>query len=250
MTLTIEVLAGMGNRLRAMVSAMCLAEDLRTPLRVVWSANNPSCMAPFGSLFDVQQLPSWVTVQMGQVTEPSVSILSPSDLEMWLSSGVHDGTISSYGHFYQKDPERWLRHLRSLRPLLTVDVPQNAVGVHIRRGDHQLSKTQSPLDAFISSMETYPETTLFIVATDSATEKKRLQERFGERVVFHATSLSRMTLQGMRSALTDFIALSKCKVILGSYNSSFSELAALYGGVQLQVVKITTCSRDHVSKFS
>ena len=242
MTLTIEVLAGMGNRLRAMVSAMCLAEDLHTTLRVLWPANNPACMAPFESLFDTQQLPSWVTVQMGHVVDPSVSVLSPSDLEMWLSSGGSHGdikTISSYGHFYQKDPERWLRHLRSLRPLVSVDVPPNAVGVHIRRGDHQLSKSQSPLDAFISIMETYPETTPFIVATDSATEKKRLQERFGDRVIFHATSLSRMTVQGMKSALTDFIALSKCNVILGSYNSSFSELAAFYGGVQLQVVKIT-----------
>jgi hypothetical protein len=40
----------------------------------------------------------------------------------------------------------------------------------------------------------------------------------------------------MNDAVTDFIALSRCKKILGSYASSFSELAALYGDVPLEVI--------------
>jgi hypothetical protein len=45
-----------------------------------------------------------------------------------------------------------------------------------------------------------------------------------------------MTQKGMNDAVLDFMALSRCKKILGSYASSFSELAALYGDLPLEVV--------------
>ena len=235
MSLTIEVLAGMANRLRAMVSAMCLAEDLGKPLRVIWSANNPACMARFETLFT--GVPSWVTVVMGPIHENSTMILTENDMNDWIKLGA-TGLIRSYAHFYQKDSTRWLAHLRALKPMTSPEVPPNAIGVHIRRGDHQKAKLYSPIEAFISQMNTYPITTQFIVATDSLIEKRTLQEHFGPRVIFHATSLSRMTQQGMKGAVDDFIALSKCSTILGSYQSSFSELAALYGDKPLQVIAV------------
>jgi hypothetical protein len=237
MVLTIHVLAGMGNRLRAMISAICWAEDRDMSLRVVWDANDPACMARFESLFERSSLPRWVTVDMGPMEGESVMILSPQDMETH-AKATH---ISSYGQFYQKDPERWLRYLRALRPVPSL-IPNHpylnsgAVGVHIRRGDHTKAKKFSPINAFISAMDTHSPDTVFIVATDSNTDKKIITDKYNQRVWFPATSLSRMTQKGMNDAVTDFIALSRCKKILGSYNSSFSELAAMYGDVPLKVV--------------
>lgn len=236
--LTVEVVAGMANRLRAMVSAMCLADDLKMRLKVIWSPNSPSCMTLFGTLFAIESLPSWVTVVIGPMLETATEVLSPQDLEVWLSKPPTP--IRSYGHFYQKDMPRWLNYLRILQPNSRIKLPfvtPNTVGIHIRRGDHQKSKIYSPLTSFISVMQAEPPNTQFIVATDSQVDKEALLNLFGQRVTFPAVNLSRMTQLGMQSAMTDFISLSRCCKIFGSYQSSFSEIAALYGGVPLHVIK-------------
>jgi hypothetical protein len=241
MSLRIEVVAGMANRIRSLISGICLAEDLDLNLHVIWSANDPACMIPFQELFSTASLPRWVHVDMGPLEGRSVELLSPEDLEKYVALPASERLlqIRSYGHFYQKDPERWLKYLRALRPAEDlIQCPfSEAVGVHIRRGDHTKAKKFSPIDAFIVAMRSLPENTCFVVATDSLNEKTRLLEEFGPtRLWFPATSLSRMTRIGMKSALADFIGLSNCKKILGSYDSSFSQIAALYGGVPLEVV--------------
>ena len=243
MSLTLEVVAGMANRIRSLISGICLAEDLDLNLHVIWSANDPACMIPFQELFKTTSLPRWVRVDMGPLEGKSVELLSPEDVERYitLSPSQRPLQIRSYGHFYQKDPVRWLKYLRALRPAeaippLTFSAP---VGVHIRRGDHTKAKVYSPIDAFIKAMKALPEDTCFVVATDSLAEKTRLINEFSaDRLWFPAKTLSRMTLLGMKSALEDFIALSRCKKILGSFDSSFSQIAAMYGDVPLEVVKV------------
>ena len=242
MSLTLEVVAGMANRIRSLISGICLAEDLDLNLHVIWSANDPACMIPFQELFAVSSLPRWVRVDMGPLEGKSVELLSPEDVERYIALPPTERPlqIRSYGHFYQKDPVRWLKYLRALRPTDSVAAaPFSApIGVHIRRGDHTKAKVFSPIDAFVQAMKALPEDTQFVVATDSLSEKTRLLEEFGAaRLFFPATSLSRMTRLGMKSALADFIALSKCKKILGSFDSSFSQIAAMYGDVPLEVVK-------------
>ena len=227
----------MANRLRAMISAICWAEDRGLSLHVIWSANDPACMARFETLFERSSLPRWVTVDMGPMMGEAITVLSPDDM----AAHADAIKIRSYGHFYQKDPVRWLRYLRALRPV-TSNVPnhpfftQKAIGVHIRRGDHMKARERSPASAFIKAMDAEPADTVFVVATDSNTEKALINERYKGRIWFPATSLSRMTQKGMDDAVSDFMALARCKRILGSYASSFSELAALYGDVPLEVV--------------
>lgn len=235
MSLHIEVLAGMGNRLRAMISAICWAEDRDLSLHVIWPANDPACMARFQTLFDPRSLPRWVTVDMGPMESEATMILSPEDMEKTPNAT----TIRSYGHFYQKDPKRWLHYFRALRPVM--EIPSNlfttsSVGVHVRRGDHEKAKRHSPLSAFIRAMDAESPTTVFTVATDSMNDRRELEERYRGRIWFPAAALSRITQKGMNDAVVDFIALSRSSKILGSFASSFSELAAMYGDVPLDVI--------------
>ena len=242
--LTIEVLAGMANRLRALVSAICLAEDLDRNLHVIWSANDPACMARFESLWERSSLPRWVTEDMGPLLEPGVMVLSPSDMEEYVKRG-DTRPIRSYGHFHQTDAPRWLTYLRKLQPTIHLAPQLNTpffsdpvaiVGVHIRRGDHMKARKESPLEAFLVAMHAEPPTTKFFLATDDATERRAIEAEFPGRVWSPATTLSRMTQKGMQDAVVDFIGLSRCSKILGSYDSSFSQLASLYGNKALHVV--------------
>jgi len=114
------------------------------------------------------------------------------------------------------------------------------VGVHIRRGDNNASIKESPSELFWEAMTAYPEATMFYVATDSMEEREEAVRRFPGRILTgSATILSRNDPFGCREAMLDFYCLSRCSEILGSYYSSFSEMAAAYGGVPLRVMKIS-----------
>lgn len=242
--LTIEVLAGMANRLRALISAICLAEDLDRNLHVIWSANDPACMARFESLWDRSTLPPWVRVDMGPLEEPGVMVLSPMDMEEYVKRG-DTRPIRSYGHFHQSDMPRWLKYLRKLQPSVQCAYQLNTpfltntnpiVGVHIRRGDHTKARLNSPLAPFLEAMAYEPPETKFLVATDDPLERRAIEAAFPGRTWFPATTLSRMTQKGMQDAVLDFIGLSRCRKIFGSYDSSFSQLASLYGNKPIHVI--------------
>lgn len=254
-TLVLQVCAGLANRLRALVSGICLAEDLKRPLHVIWPANEPSCMARFKDLFDDTSLPSWVKVDMGPLEGESVMVLSPEDMELYVKMDSKM-PMKSYGWFYNRDLPRFYAHFRQLKPIQSLyaelsnipvlkNRPAHLVGVHIRRGDHEKARTHSTLNIFIEHMREEPSTTHFIVATDSKVERKALVEAFGaNRLTFPANSLSRMTLRGIQDAVLDFVALSKTDKILGSYASSFSEMAAIYGATPLLVMKVPQPNPD------
>lgn len=236
---TVEVVAGLANRLRALVSAICLAEELNCSLHIVWSALEGECHARFQDLFE--PIPG-VRITTGPILGEYVTVLTETDLAHWKSHTPHL-PIKSHGQFYTSHPERWSTHLRNLRPLPAILIrletglfAQCPIGVHIRRGDNTVSRQASPLDTFVDKMNTFPSDALFVVATDDEPTRESLSARFGTRVRFPATIRSRVNTRGVQDALLDFIALSKCSTILGSIGSSFSDVAAQYGGVPLVLV--------------
>jgi hypothetical protein len=243
MALTIEVLAGMANRIRAMISAICLAEDLGQSLHVIWSANDPACMIRFQDLFQ-SGLPSWVSVDMGPLEGKWKEIQTESDFLEWQQESS-DLPIKSHNAFYDYQSPRWIKYVRALKPAFLIQEKLNhpflqeseVVGVHIRRGDHKKAREYSTTEAFLDSMKKESPSTKFIVATDSVIVKRELEAQFGDRLWFPAKTLTRMSRIGIQDGLLDFLAISKCSKILGSYDSSFSELASLYGNIPLVVIK-------------
>ena len=116
-------------------------------------------------------------------------------------------------------------------------VKRGDVGVHIRRTDNKVSCEKSPTAAFIAAMSTYPNDTVFFIATDDNREWEILSKIFpAERLIRATTNSSRDTSDGMRAAFIDFLCLAGCDEILGSAGSSFSEMAAAYGDKPLHMV--------------
>jgi hypothetical protein len=117
----------------------------------------------------------------------------------------------------------------------------NTIGIHIRRTDNNLSIKYSPLEGFIDLMNmeiSRYRDTLFYLATDSSDDETRLKNIFGDRIITHTKILERNTEKGIQDALIDLYCLSKTSKILGSYYSSFSEVAAQINKIQLiQVYK-------------
>ena len=115
------------------------------------------------------------------------------------------------------------------------------IGIHIRRGDHNIAIQKSPINLFITAMENAidqnPQTN-FYLATDSESDKQLLKNKFGNRIITSQQAAERNTTSGIQNAVVDLYALSKTHTIFGSYYSSFSEIAAQLGNNKLHILTI------------
>jgi len=228
----LQVCAGLGNRLRATVSGLCAAKDLGRQIIVSWPVE-PAFRATWDDIFEPQ--PWIVTSAMGDLR----MCLSPSDWET--EKQRPHIAIKSYGQFYRSDD--WLPTLQSLKPreeyianVRAILGESRPVGVHIRRTDNLKSIMLSPTTAFFDAMDAYPKNTRFFLATDDPTEFAAVAERYPGRIINAPALSERHTVKGVKEAFTQFLALSQCSEILGSVASSFSEMAAAYGGILLKRV--------------
>jgi hypothetical protein len=225
-TIVLEVCAGFANRLRALVSGICYAEEHNKKLLVNW-VPHPTCYAKLDHLLDTDSFPSFVLFSSSYLTKEPKMILNDDDL---ISLPRY---IKSYSHFYKKNPERFNFHLRNLRFKASSSSSKSFVGVHIRRTDHTKCIIESPLSFFIETMSREPSETRFYLATDCVNSRKNIIEVFKDRVITSDIVLKRTSVEGVKGAIIDFVNLATCSKIIGTKHSSFSEMAALYGDVEL-----------------
>jgi hypothetical protein len=248
--------AGLANRMRSIVSAMCLASERGIPLQIQWKNDPAIFTAPFHMIFDMSSFPNWVQVQ-DSVLEPSSlwtrirEVNSASDL-MFYERDMGDRLplrFKSWAKFYTRDDARYLSLLRAIRPTDEIRSRTNAllnpamadgstiVGVHVRRTDHKKAIEHSPSDAFWRAMSEFSAGTKFYFASDSVPERNDAVRRFpGQVILAPLRSLDRNNPFGCQDGMLDLYCLSKCSQILGSFGSSFSEMAADWGGVPLRVI--------------
>ncbi len=110
----------------------------------------------------------------------------------------------------------------------------STVGVHIRRSDHEEAIRYSPIDGFIDKMISMLEDGVesFFLATDSLEVENEIKSHFGTRIISRKKSFNRNSPDGGQDALIDLYCLSNTKSIIGSYNSTFSQVAAEIGGIE------------------
>lgn len=117
----------------------------------------------------------------------------------------------------------------------------NVVGVHLRRTDNQQSLVYSSTARFIELMQAEIErdgNTQFFVATDSSSEEEYLQQIFPDRIITYAKkSLERDNPVAIQDAVVDLYCLSKCRNLIGSYYSSFTDTAHQINGIDYLIVK-------------
>ncbi|MDE6272023.1 MAG: hypothetical protein K2M31_03345 [Muribaculaceae bacterium] len=113
-------------------------------------------------------------------------------------------------------------------------------GMHIRQTDNHLSIANSPIEVFERKIEDLltenPKVRIFL-ATDSQEVKTRFGIKFGDAIRYNRRPAERSTPEGMLDAAAEMLILSRSKGIFGSYWSSYSEAAAIIGGVPLEILK-------------
>lgn len=259
--ITLEPIAGLGNRLRAVDSACALADELGRPLRIIWTRTT-DCACRFDRLFE--PIPGAIVVERGWWAN---RLLRRAELlggrythvirepEMWplRASGYDFRGLAGERAVFIQTCQRFLAAptmglasrftlvaaLKAECQRVTAGFTEATVGVHIRRGDHQEARQHSPTALFLERMSAEVRrrsAVRFFLATDDPGVEAEVRHLFGERVLTYRKPFNRDTDAGIRAAAVEMFALARTTRILGSYFSSFSEVAAELGGCPLDIV--------------
>ncbi|MBO4336994.1 MAG: hypothetical protein J5842_02875 [Lachnospiraceae bacterium] len=242
--------------MRAIGSAMILANRRGEELLVYWKVA-PELGCPFEQLFEKSTAfklknyrsdyyPPKVLAQLTGFRVDNEAIRSNRTEE-----GLNDAYVSSLpGKVYIATEEHFFKNrdysafvprkdLMKRVDELTQPCKDRLVGVHIRRTDNKPAIGKSSTDAFIKAMEkelTQNSDTMFYIATDDLKEEMLLRDRFKGHIISNeGRDLSRDSITGIRDALIDLYSLASSTKIIGSYFSSFTDLASDIRGIPLTI---------------
>lgn len=117
---------------------------------------------------------------------------------------------------------------------------KRTIGLHIRRTDNAASINNSPLESFMQIIDeeiSKDVQTVFYLATDDNNIKKKLIQQYGKKIITFFQDTNRDSLEGMKIAVIDLFCLSRTNKIIGSVSSSYSQIAADLGNIDIQYAK-------------
>lgn len=267
----VEPCAGLGNRLLGMASAYAVAKKLDRELVVIWKRET-GCNIRADELFDLPMQVVEIS-ENGYKKEPLARLAGDREKKKWRAKASRFLECDDMERIKQEEGyDALLRaikqepviYIKAFGPICEVDAASYAflkpsagiekkgeplfaqlgahtVGVHVRRTDHTEAIANSPLELFVTRMKeelALDAETRFFVATDDATVKEELRAALpADRLLFNEKGIiDRDSKDGLMDALIEMLALSKCRKILGSYNSTFSLLPSYIGNIPLEVV--------------
>ena len=265
--LIIDPAGGLCNRLRALDSAIALAKAINKPVNLIWRRNNrlSELNCNFSSLFNTPE----IITKLSQPYTPHFvkriiknlhlyqfrcqRTFFQKDIENLLKRNYNFANIRNYRSIYISTASKFYNNPHPFsdfvpKPEITNIVndivkrfDSNTIGVHIRRTDNLHSRSISGIEKFIEKMEGeihQNSQTDFFLATDDPKVEKFFVERYSEKViVYPKRDLKRSNPAAIEDALVDLLCLSKTTKILGSYWSSFTDIASQMNNVKLVIVR-------------
>lgn len=258
----VQPLGGLCNRMRVIVGAVSLAKKMGGQLTIIWTQDT-TLNAKFSDLFEsipykVIECPliSWKykIIYHWYKDIKRYKILD----DQWICENVRGKSfdtwkekkyiseniflMTSHDILLDEDYSILKPRMSVVNSLNNVKCDNNTIGLHIRRTDNTESVKYSPTELFLTKVEEElkgDSRVKVYLATDDPSEEPAFIARFGDNVIiYHKHSLDRNNLVAIQDALVDLYNLSHCKKIYGSYCSSFSDTAALWGRVRKIELKI------------
>lgn len=254
--LIIQPVGGLCNRMRSINSARILAKKRSDKLTVIWSINK-ELGCPYDSIFVPAS--SFRVINIRSKWDPRKlwfqlsamlfgSFVNNSEILRHKGNGTLEKSfeeslkkltyIATEEHFYEShdySPFAPSGKIAEKISEMQKKIGTHAVGVHIRRTDNKPAIGKSSTDAFIKSMsealEKDPDT-VFYVATDDFSEEETLRGQFPDKIISNETrELARDSVAGIQDAMLDLYCLASTQKIIGSYFSSFTDIAADMHGI-------------------
>jgi len=264
--LIIEPSLGLGNRIRALDSAIAYSEAKNCKLVVIWISNS-ECNSRFTDLFELpEELFQLIEVNSGLLSKMLLKLVK-AILQIFLNNYLNNKRtiqlkketgsfckgitrflekprtmnvvyLQSFSRFFRSSktpPYDKFVPIKNIQNIINQYDLENTVGIHVRRTDHERSIKRSPLSGFIEAMNdelSSDQKVKFFLATDDPQTEIELKNKFPNRVMVHPKpSLDRNDPLAVRDAVVDLYCLANCKKLIGSYRSSFSETAYEIKGI-------------------
>lgn len=264
---------GLANRMKAVASSFILAQQNQIKTNVIWF-QDWALHAPFNTVFEPIHSPN-ICIKEASLIDHIIydrprakNLYIPRLFQYFIfRSCLYEKTIQDLkkqnfnfnnwiqkGHVYmasyldfQEISTDILRQLFiPLPPIqaridhLSQQFSPYTLGVHVRRTDNAASIELSPIELFFTAIDKeidlYADASIYL-ATDDESVKLELQKRYGKRLLFAKDKADRSSITGIQGGIVDMYALARTQKILGSFHSSFSELAAQVGNIPLEIIK-------------
>lgn len=222
MSLSLQLNGDLANRIEALVSGICWAEELGVRLEVWWWMFPKGIQCSFAACIDIRSVPSDVGIRDGHLLESTV-IRSQTE---FIEKG-YPTVIQSKSRFYERDSKRWLHYLQMIQPSYQISsririTPfQSSVGIYIH------SMNQPPLAKVLAEVWTkHRDKTHFLVSTDSEETKRFLDLMFRNRVSFTNPQIAPFSKQYYLDQTYDFFCFTRCELILDCTGAALPRVAA------------------------
>ncbi len=236
---------GLSNRIKCIVSSMKIAKETKKELLLYWPKNE-GCNSSFKDLFDnkISEIKKEELLEMMKSGKKGCKFLV-RDSSLLDSFGEKD-IFGFETKLYEKKKEiiEYLSEIKIKKDVLNLvekfyreNLKNKIIGIHIRRGDFLKIRSGiwkiSPEEGFIEEIRkeiSLEKQAKFFLATDDLETEKRIKSLFGERIItYPKKEYNRDKENSVKEALIELILLSKTKKIIGTYGSSFTEMAWFFG---------------------
>lgn len=249
--------SGFANRMRVLASAAVIAKRSNRILIVDWQTEANVCQADFHDLFenDIPELKNVksvskargrryvmtndLTVDLQALYTAFPNIVSDKaevvHVEAWSAFKPADMDFAPYvdacASFYRSLVPTSIIRRRIAQVRRTFASAGQMVGVHYRNWENPAfarAPRKAYIDAMLRTLEEKP-TTVFYVATDDAKALFDFRRQIGADRIRHSPSVSgqRNSTAAQQKAVADWFLLGLTDFVIGTYQSSFSDEAAL-----------------------
>lgn len=175
--------------------------------------------------------------------DTSRNVITPTEREQYikpLKKGIwYTKTHRDFYGVYSCDGVYFNQSIIKRAEQVRADYP-GYIAFHIRRSDNELSIQLSPTSLFeerIESLVGDSSNVKIYLATDDADLYQKLKRKYPDNIIPRQVSLERNSSSGMQDALLELLICANANKLYGSANSSFSNIAHLYGKNEFEVVR-------------
>lgn len=235
---------GFCNRLRAIISAILWAEDLDEYFTIYWPVEPGHMPCAIEELIDLNSISRLATTSASYLCD-AIEVQSEEKAAVVFLGG--NRKIESLAVFH-KDvfKTRGLIHLRALRFNKHVeneaaarwnvyDGKSSWRAIHFRGTDHRDCLSASPITLFKEYIEESNGQT-FMLFSDEMNVKKDLCLEYAN-VKSCLVALGREEPQQQKMGVVEWLMMQKCRTIIASSGSSYSQMAAARSGATLITLK-------------
>ena len=264
--------SGLGNRIRVLVSGIELSKLLNAKLIILWTKDD-SLNANYFKLFEKSNSTNFCVVQSNLISNlicyrGSKSVyknlsnlvrrllgidfmLSDNDFPEFVWDGknvlnlnhpkvklANNILINTCNQFEQNWSQLkvFVPSSKVKKKLSSLVLPNQYIGMHIRRLDHVALIQMSPLSLYVEQIEEeirINQNVKIYLSTDDLKIEEILHGLFSKNLVTRKKCISRNSEAGIIDAFADILILSGSSKLYGSFESSFAVIASTYGNVPL-----------------